>query len=740
MGTLQKAYYACSIFTIVALVAAGCSSRSRRMGGGDVPARPAQRLPQEDRKPPAKVPQLKPPLIRVGLKTDARAIVFSAEEKIYFTDGARSGSKEGPLTAGLSFVSTVPAQYFVQIGSYSSREGAENARRQLKVRHSSRVFDNIDMHRHQLQVGPFSSQERAQQVVEEMKTSGYPGAFYVSETPAREELPDVVLRDELGEAVIRTKEPLFLWTSRQVLSADQAPYRGYLSVRVNRSARLTLVNVVNFEDYLKGVVPNEIGPASQGTYEALKAQAVAARTYAIKNMNQFDSEGYDICATPRCQVYSGFKTEHVLTSQAVEDTAGEVLQYSGDTINALYTSTCGGKTENAEYMFEGWDYPYLKSVECYPEEEKIVSRSVPIQGREGLWTEAWLGLKTGLRVDQNGDAKIAAQEVQSSVQSLLHALGKTACAASPLQAPHWANVSEFLVTTLCWQKKRDSLLDRKDYQYFVNRLQLRVNNTPDVQSFLFLLHEGIVSLPQDKKAFDPYAPLRRSELRQLLFSVLEHYHQINSTKGIVREINRNQMQVVDDLGVHSYVFDANVYLYQRIGERITARKQLNCAAGDSVEYLVADNRVGILVCEVDPAGVAVDRSSKVTFWRETVTPAELGKKVAKYLDIGDILELEPLSYGVSPRIYELKLTGSRGSGTLRGIRVRWALGLRDNFFTIERTFDRNGNVKEFIFTGRGWGHGVGMCQVGAIGFAKQGKDYKFILKHYYTGVQINKLY
>ncbi len=147
-----------------------------------------------------------------------------------------------------------------------------------------------------------------------------------------------------------------------------------------------------------------------------------------------------------------------------------------------------------------------------------------------------------------------------------------------------------------------------------------------------------------------------------------------------------------------------------------------------------------MVCEVDPAGVAVDRSSKVTFWRESLTPSELGQKVSRYLDIGDIQELQPLSYGISHRIFEMKLIGSRGSGTLRGIRVRWALGLRDNWFTIERTFDRDGKVRQFIFTGRGWGHGVGMCQVGAIGFAKQGKDYKSILKHYYTGIQIQKLY
>ncbi len=135
---------------------------------------------------------------------------------------------------------------------------------------------------------------------------------------------------------------------------------------------------------------------------------------------------------------------------------------------------------------------------------------------------------------------------------LLQSLGKTACSAPPLSTTHWADVADFLVFNLCWEKKRDSLLDRKDYQYFVNRLQLPVASTPEVQSFLFLFHEGIVNLPDQKKSFDPYAPVKRKELWQTLYNVLKHYHQINSSEGIVREISRSQMQVVDDLGVHAY--------------------------------------------------------------------------------------------------------------------------------------------------------------------------------------------
>jgi peptidoglycan hydrolase-like amidase len=733
MVSLRRPYYLRNILIVVTLIAvSGCAtSRTGRR------TEPSFREPSYTS---ANVPRLKEPFIRIGLKTDARSITISADEKIYFSDGSRSRSKESPIIVGLSFLSEVPTEYFVQLGSYSTRQNAENAQRELKTKHPTRIFANPDLGKFQLRAGPFSSQEKAQAAVEELKTRGFPGAFYVSDTPESARLPELILRDEIGDVLLRTSQPVHLWTLKQIISADSSPYRGYLTIQVNSAARLTLVNVLNFEDYLKGVVPNEIGPASEGTYQALKAQAVAARTYAYKNLRQFDDEGYDICATPRCQVYNGYKTENSWTTRAVEDTAGEILVYAGEPINALYTSTCGGRTENAEYMFEGWNYPYLKGVECYPEEEKISTRSVSLQGRPDPWFAAWLYLKTGIRIDQNLEAISTKQEIESTVPALLQSLGKTACASNPLIANNWIALADVLVSQLCWERRRDSLLDRKDYQYFVNRLQLPVTTTPEIESLLFLIHESIVILPEQDRTFDPYTLVKRKDLWQTLYNVLKHYHQINTTEGIAREISRSQLQVVDDQGVHSYGLDRPFFLYQKLGDRLTPRNQLNCAPGDNVEYLLDGDRVLLLVCEVDPAGVSMDRSSKLTFWQETITPEELGKKVAKYLDIGDIYDVQPLSYGVSQRVYEMKITGSRGSGTLRGIRVRWALGLKDNLFTIERTFDRSGKIKQFIFTGRGWGHGVGMCQVGAIGYAKQGKDYEQILKHYYTGVQIVKEY
>src|SRR6266699_897394 len=127
--------------------------------------------------------------------------------------------------------------------------------------------------------------------------------------------------------------------------------------------RETVENVIGLEDYVRGVVPNEL---SYPALEALKAQAIAARTYAVKNRGQFSSEGFDLLPTTRSQVYRGLTSETSLTSQAVDQTRGVIATYNGEPINALYTSTCGGRTEDAENIFND-AVPYLRARECAAE-------------------------------------------------------------------------------------------------------------------------------------------------------------------------------------------------------------------------------------------------------------------------------------------------------------------------------------------------------------------------------------
>ena len=137
-------------------------------------------------------------------------------------------------------------------------------------------------------------------------------------------------------------------------------YRGKIEVFVNSRGSLTVVNVVPLEEYLLGVVPSEL---SLPQLEAQKAQAVAARTYAIANVNGFATQGFDLLPTIRSQVYKGVSAETGMGTQAVMQTKGIVATYNGKPINALYTSTCGGRTENSENIFE-FNEPYLRGVEC----------------------------------------------------------------------------------------------------------------------------------------------------------------------------------------------------------------------------------------------------------------------------------------------------------------------------------------------------------------------------------------
>jgi stage II sporulation protein D len=121
--------------------------------------------------------------------------------------------------------------------------------------------------------------------------------------------------------------------------------------------------------------------------------------------------------------------------------------------------------------------------------------------------------------------------------------------------------------------------------------------------------------------------------------------------------------------------------------------------------------------------------------------AQVQARLARYTKgIGQIVDLRVASRGASQRVTDLEIVGASGTAHVRGGRIRSALGLREQLFVIDRDYDENGRVTEFIFTGRGWGHGVGMCQVGAYGLAKQGWSMEQILKAYYSNIELTQLY
>jgi stage II sporulation protein D len=116
------------------------------------------------------------------------------------------------------------------------------------------------------------------------------------------------------------------------------------------------------EDYLRGVVPNEMPTGDRSILEALKAQAVAARTYAMTHLNQFPDLDFDMYSDERDQVYKGANTEQYISDKAVAETAGLLLSFKGRLAKCFYHSTCGGATANINEVWSSNPVPYLTSL------------------------------------------------------------------------------------------------------------------------------------------------------------------------------------------------------------------------------------------------------------------------------------------------------------------------------------------------------------------------------------------
>ncbi|BAQ63767.1 SpoIID/LytB domain-containing protein [Geminocystis sp. NIES-3709] len=143
-------------------------------------------------------------------------------------------------------------------------------------------------------------------------------------------------------------------------------YGGTFTLQPNSYGNYTLVNKVDIETYLRGVVPHEIG--SNVPMAAAEAQTIIARTYALRNTRRFQADNYEMCATTHCQVYYGLTGTSSTSDKAIASTKGLVLTYDNELVDALYSSTTGGITSYFEDVWNGQNRPYLKSVIDSPQQ------------------------------------------------------------------------------------------------------------------------------------------------------------------------------------------------------------------------------------------------------------------------------------------------------------------------------------------------------------------------------------
>jgi peptidoglycan hydrolase-like amidase len=464
------------------------------------------------------------------------------------------------------------------------------------------------------------------------------------------------------------------------LEMDGHAYRGALEVFGNARHTLTVVNELPLEEYLRGVVPNELNPTAFGEIEALKAQAVAARTYVYRNLGQSQNEGYDVCSTDACQVYLGALSEDALATQAIVETRGIVATYDGKPINALYTSTCGGRTEDAEIIFNE-KVPYLVSTSCEYKHPKplpfATSRSI------ANWKEGVLAVA---RVSNFSEA---ARFMGLPDHGEPSSMDPPALAAFLRQT--------FYPTVLA---------------------------TSDLS---FVNEQGILppggSLPRD----------------DLLFRLVEKKAAFEWQQGVLVSWDGQKMRLLVAGQPKEFSLSPDALVYQRIGDERLPLRQGSWIGGELVDFRAEGSTIPMLVYRVNAANAAADRYSRLALWQVHKTKAELDAAI-KPLGIGEFADLQVMQRGASSRPVNAEVVGTTGRRTVPPLRLRTLLGLRDSLFSHDIERNAAGAVLGATIFGRGWGHGVGMCQVGAYGMALDGAGYEEILKKYYKGIELKKLY
>jgi len=529
-------------------------------------------------------------------------------------------------------------------------------------------------------------------------------------------------------------------------------YRGKLEVFVNASGRLSVVNVVPLEDYLLGVVPSELGlPA----IEAQKAQAVAARTYAIANIGGYDTKGFDMVPTVYSQVYKGVSIETAMGTRAVRETRGIVATYHGEPIMAYFTSTCGGRTEDGKNIF-GTDAPYLKGVECSLEGRRqfdpftirTLRRPAKLRDAGHLELARFMSrlasngfyLSTAEMTDDWFDSVPNENEMSNWLNQIAAKAGKpfpnvTRDTARPLE------LSSTLAKLFYEPRVNDTLLSDSDVFYqltFDDAAEVPKEKRADLAA---LLRDGLFILHPDL-TLKPAKPFTRAEFLRLIGQIYKKKNWLpDLQKGTAKPSADGKLIIGSGRSSRTLAVRPDVFLFREFGETLYPVSETALVGGENIAYQT-DGTGAVIYLEVQPTSspTSAENMSPFTNWTKTVSAGALKARLSRYVrNIGDLIDVNVKKVGYSRRPIEIEIVGSNGIKTLSGGKIRSALRLPEQLFVMNKRYS-GASVATYTFTGRGWGHGVGMCQYGAFGMAKMGVKYDEIIKHYYTGVDLTQAY
>ena len=288
----------------------------------------------------------------------------------------------------------------------------------------------------------------------------------------------------------------------------------------------------------------------------------------------------------------------------------------------------------------------------------------------------------------------------------------------------------------------DTILSESDINYqlsFDDAKEIPKEKRADVA---VLLRDGYFAIYPDL-TLKPNKPFSRAKMLRLIEQIYTKKKWMPVLQNGVTDSSMNGNLVIKSGKTpRQLTVRPDVFLFRQFGDSFYQVKETALVGGESVGFQT-DASGAVIYLEIKPtvAPTVAEKMSPFTMWNVNLSSSEVGSRLSRYVrGIGSLIDVRIVKKGFSRRATELEIIGSNGKFSLKGGKIRSALRLREQLFVMNKRYDSYGKAISYTFTGRGWGHGVGMCQYGAFGLGKMGVKYDAILKHYYTGIDLTKAY
>nr|MBA2737578.1 hypothetical protein [Pyrinomonadaceae bacterium] len=288
----------------------------------------------------------------------------------------------------------------------------------------------------------------------------------------------------------------------------------------------------------------------------------------------------------------------------------------------------------------------------------------------------------------------------------------------------------------------DTLLSEADINYqlaFDDAAEIPKDRRADIA---MLMRDGYFSVYPDL-TLKPQKAFSRAKMLRLVEQIYAKKKWMPALQsGTTQSSENGNLVIKSGKTIRQLTVRPDVFLLRQFGDRFYPVKETALIGGETVNFQT-DAAGAVIYLEVKPAETTAtaEKMSPFTLWNVNLASSAVASRLSRYVrGIGTLYDVNIKRRGFSRRPIELEIIGSNGIKTLKGGKIRSALRLKEQLFALNKRYDSAGRVISYSFTGRGWGHGVGMCQYGAYGLGKMGLKYDAILKHYYTGIDLTRAY